>query len=66
MVYLQSKMNAHGNSALTLNNFFYFKIFLAADQSRMMQEQMTMQAGGMQDPKQVSLFKGRLKALNNI
>ena len=58
MVYLQSKMNAHGNSALTLNNFFYFKIFLAADQSRMMQEQMTMQAGGMQDPKQVCLFKG--------
>ncbi len=27
--------------------------FAAADQSRMMQEQMTMQAGGMQDPKQV-------------
>ena len=30
-------------------NFF----FLAADQSRMMQEQMSMQAGGVQDPKQV-------------
>jgi hypothetical protein len=30
-------------------------VFSAADQSRMMQEQMTMQAGGMQDPKQVKI-----------
>jgi len=33
----------------------------AADQSRMMQEQMTMQAGGMQDPKQA--FKAEWEAL---
>jgi hypothetical protein len=32
-----------------------FRFFSAADQSRMMQEQMTMQAGGIQDPKQVIL-----------
>ena len=41
----------------------YFYSFLpAADQSRMMQEQMTMQAGGMpQDPKQA--FKAEWEAL---
>ena len=33
----------------------------AADQSRMMQEQMTMQAGGVQDPKQA--FKAEWEAL---
>ena len=37
--------------------------FTAADQSRMMQEQMTMQAGGVQDPKQVGPIEPFLACL---
>ena len=45
----------------SFENFLYY--LLAADQSRMMQEQMTMQAGGMsnQDPK--AAFKAEWEAL---
>lgn len=51
------------NKASTLHSTYIYLCILAADQSRMMQEQMSMQAGGMQNQDSKAAFKAEWEAL---